>query len=85
MKLFISSLCLLMVTSVYGTTLLPVKGRVLRIEKGNAIILGAKGETHIKMKSLSKSVAQLIRNAGSKKTIQFKVTPHALVGIGEVY
>ena len=65
--------------------LVKVNGRVLRIEKGHAIVKGNKGETHVKMNMVNKKIAKLIQNSGSKKVIKFKVAPQAIVGMGEVY
>jgi hypothetical protein len=77
----------LMLASIFSSAgiLVPVKGQVLRIEKGNAIVKGKRGETHVKMNKVSKTIANLIQNSGSKKVIQFKVAPQAIVGIGEIY
>jgi hypothetical protein len=74
-KVFLVSL--FVVSSAFGTFLLEVKGKVLSIENGKAVIKSENDDKiQIILKRLSKGNRRIVMNAsGSDKVISIKVTP----------
>ncbi|WP_413291272.1 hypothetical protein [Bdellovibrio sp. HCB337] len=72
-------LVLLMGASAFGTALLEVQGKVLRIEKGQAVIKSDKEEVRLNLKRLTKKNRTLVMNAnGSDKIITIQISPETL-------
>lgn len=64
----------------YASTLLTLKGKVLKIEKGYVHIQSSSETIKVSMKNLSKSQSKMIQTSqGSAKEVTLEVLPEAIL------